>query len=146
MIPAQVTGADTVVDVASRHSWEAAAVAMVLVAMLVGIGYMMRLFWTINQRLAERVTKLEDTIEGRLITVIESTTAALVDNTQMMERAASSIDKLESAVERSLHTQETMLIRMETSPCLMEKSLSEETQRRLAQARAAAKVMLKGTE
>ena len=145
MILAQA-GAETVIDAAAKHSWEAAAVALILAVMLGGIAWMLRVFWQINQRLAERVTTLENTIESRLIAVVESTSNALTANTQMMDKVSSSIDKLESAVERSMHTQETMLIRMETSPCLMEKSLSEETQRRLAQARAAAKVMLKGTE
>jgi len=145
MILAQA-GAETVIDAAAKHSWEAAAVALILAVMLGGIAWMLRVFWQINQRLAERVTTLENTIESRLIAVVESTSNALTANTQMMDKVSSSIDKLESAVERSMHTQETMLIRMETSPCLMEKSLSEETQRRLAQARAAAKVMIKGTE
>ena len=135
MILAQVTGADTVVDVASRHSWEAAAVAMVLVAMLVGIGYMMRVFWQINQRLADRVTTLESTIESRLIAVVESTSTALTANTQMMEKVSVSVDKLETAVEHSMHTQQAMLTRMESSPCLLTSSLSEETKRRLAEAR-----------
>ena len=135
---AQVEGGADVIDAAVRHSWEAGAVAVMLVVMLAAIGYLMRALWNINQRLAERVTNLETQLTDKLLGIVEETTKAVAANTQMMERTASAIDKLEAAVEHSLQTQQGILARVETSPCLMGEALSEETQNKLAAAREAA--------
>jgi hypothetical protein len=56
----------------------------------------------------------------------------------MLERTAGAIDKLEQAVEQSLRTQQTMMARMEATPCLMASSLSKESTERLKAARRAA--------
>ena len=127
------------IDAALRHSWEAGAVAAILVVLLVGIGYLMRALWNINQRLAERVTNLENQFIEKLMGIVEDTTKAVVANTQMLERTAHAIDKLESAVEISLRTQQGIMARMETSPCLMAVALSEETKGKLTAARDAAR-------
>ena len=136
---AQVEGGAQVIDAAIRHSWEAGAVAAILVVMAVGIGYLMRAMWNVNQRLAERVSNLENQFINKLMAIVENTTEATVANTQMLERTAQAIDKLESAVEISLRTQQGIMARMETSPCLMAVALSEETKERLSVARDAAR-------
>lgn len=137
-IVGQIEGGAEVIDAATRHSWEAGAVAVILLVMLGGIGWLMRALWNVNTRLAERVTKLETILSDRLIAIVEDTTKAVSANTQMMERTANAIDRLEAAVEASLHTQDVILARIETSPCLMSTALSKETQDRLTQARDAA--------
>ena len=136
---AQVEGGAEVINAALRHSWEAGAVAAILVVLLVGIGYLMRALWNINQRLAERVSNLESQFIDKLMGIVEGTTKAVVANTQMLDRTAQAIDKLESAVEVSLRTQQGIMSRIETSPCLMAVALSEETKERLSVAREAAR-------
>ncbi len=126
------------IDAAIKHSWEAGAVAVMLIVMLVGIGYLMRALWNVNQRLADRVTNLENQLTTKLMEIVEGTTQAVVANTQMLERTAQAINSLESAVEQSLRTQQGIMARIEASPCLMSVALSKETQDRLAAAREAA--------
>jgi hypothetical protein len=135
---AQIDGSP-MIDAAAKHSWEAAAVAIVLLVMLGSMGWLMRALWTINQRLAERVTNLEGQLADRLVAIVEQTSVAITANTQMLERTATAIDKLEKAVEHSLRTQDTLMARMEAAPCLMEAALSEETRDRLATARETAR-------
>ena len=135
---AQVQGGSEVIDAAIRHSWEAGAVAIMLIVMLAGIGYLMRALWNINQRLAERVTNLETQFIDRLMGIVADTTKAVVANTAMLERTAQAISKLELAVEQSLHTQQSIVARIETSPCLMAAAFSNETKEKLLRAQEAA--------
>ena len=137
---AQVQGGAEVIDAAVRHSWEAGAVAVMLIVMLVGIGYLMRAMWNVNQRLAERVTNLESQLTEKLMSIVQETTTAVVANTEMLSRTASAIAKLELAVEQSLNTQQLIMTRIEASPCLMVAALSQETKDRLVAAREAANV------
>ena len=136
---AQVQGGADVIDAATRNSWEAGAVAVVLLVSLGGVGYLMRALWTVNQQLAERVTNLENQLTEKLMEIVEDTTKAVVANTQMLERTAVAIDSLERAVEQSLRTQQTIMGRIETSPCMMSEVFSEETKGRLLAAREGAK-------
>lgn len=138
MLLAQVPGADEVIESAADHGWEAVGLAIVLVTTIGCIGWMIRSLWALNERLATRVTNLETTIETKLIVIVERSVASLQANTTMMERAASAIEKLEDAVEHSLHTQELIVAKMETSPCLMASALSDETKQRLHAAQQAA--------
>jgi hypothetical protein len=138
MLLAQIEGGGNVIDAASKHSWEAGAVALILIAMASGLWYLLRGMWTINQRLADRVTHLENMFSEKMVRIVESTTDAISGNTRMMEKTAAAIDKLEAAVERSLETQNVIMTRMETSPCLMASVMSDETTRRLEEARKAA--------
>ena len=135
---AQVDGGSEVIDAAIRHSWEAGAVAVVLLVMLAGMGYLMRALWIINQRLAERVTNLETQFTDKLVVIVTDTTKAVTANTEMLGQTSRAIDKLEQAVEQSLITQRTIMARMESQPCLMATSLSKETKDRLLAAREAA--------
>lgn len=128
---AQVEGGAEMVDAAIRHSWEAGAVAVILIVLLAGIGYLMRAVWSINQRLADRVTNLETQLTDKLMGIVEETTRAVAANTIMLERTATAIGKLEAAVELSLHTQQGIMARIDASPCLMVKLLSKESKDRL---------------
>lgn len=124
---AQIPGTDRLVSDAAAHSWEAAAVAVILLVLLGTIGWLIRVLWVINQRLSVRVDKLELSIEEKLIKIVENTTATIAANTEVMNRAANAIDKLEVAVEQSQQSQVAILARIEASPCLMRAVFSKET-------------------
>ena len=135
----QIDSGGEVVDKAISHSWEAGAVALILLVMVWTIGWMLKAVWRVNQRLAERVTTLESQFTDRLLVIVDNTSTAIAANTAMLERTSGAIGSLEQAVEKSLHTQEAILNRIESSPCLMEREFSQETRDRLARARQAAK-------
>jgi hypothetical protein len=70
--------------------------------------------------------------------MLEITTRTVEANTTMLDRATQAMDKLEEAVERQMLTQQAMLARLEASPCVMQSALSDETKRKLQDAREAA--------
>jgi hypothetical protein len=141
---AQIEGGAEVVKTAISHSWEAGAVAVILLACLGSIGYLMRALWLINQRLADRVTHLEEEFANKLLMMVEVTTRSVEANTTMLDRATRAMDKLEEAVERLMLTQQAMLARLEASPCVMVGVLSDETKRKLQEAREAAERRVQG--
>ena len=109
---AQIPGTDAVIKQAAEHSWEATAIAIVLLVLLTTVGWLIRVLWVINQRLAARVDKLELSVEDKLIKIVESTTSIIASNTEVMSRAAIAIEKLEVAVEQSQHAQVAILARI----------------------------------
>jgi len=127
----QIPGADKAIESAATHGYEAIVVVIVLLTLLGAVGWLMRALWSINQRLADRVTSLEGKIEDRLMTIVENTSAQLASNNVVMEKTIGAINNLEKAVEESVRDQRRIMLRIENSPCVAAAIFSEETKARL---------------
>ena len=129
---AQVPGTDTLIDTAASHGWEAAAIAVVLITLLTGLGVLMRALWSVNARLANRVTNLETTIEGKLFGLVERSITAFTAHADVMDHSINVISSLEVTVNKSLEAQQKIITRLENSPCLATVLFSKETQQIIA--------------
>lgn len=81
MPTAQIEGAAEAISEASRHSYEAVIVALVVLAAMVALSWLVKT-WMVEsegreKRMGDRITRLEDIIQQTLTTLVKESTEAI---------------------------------------------------------------------
>jgi len=103
MLIAQIEGLNKAVDAAAGKSWEAVTVVVVLGAFILAIGFIAKWFigsfdrqlaasFTREERLAARITELENFIRDTLMGMIKNTETALNGTKQAIDRLVQTLE------------------------------------------------------
>lgn len=116
-----------VVRAAAQHSWEAAIIALIIIGGMVAFGWLTKQLLqrhltveerTLNEakareeRLASRVSTLEDLIRGELLTLIRQ-------NSETMGKVLSAADSICRASEQMVRTLDRFTSVLDVRPCLL---------------------------
>jgi hypothetical protein len=109
-------GLEDAISAASSRGWEAIMLVMVIVALFSGFTYILR--WIMDgaqkreERLAARVTHLEDVIRTELFTALKA-------NSEVMGKVLSATEAIIRAAERMTHALDKFTNILDVRPCLL---------------------------
>jgi hypothetical protein len=127
MVAQIIPGADAAMDAASRASWEATVLVVIMLAGMSFVGYMLkqimarhlateeRILREANERetrLAARVSQLEDMIRGELVQMIRA-------NSEAMGRVLAASEAICNAANRMTQTLDRFTSVLDVRPCLL---------------------------
>lgn len=127
LLMGQIPGVDETVKEAARHGYEAMLLAVIVLGSMALFGWLVKAMMNRHldtekeilaeakareERLASRVTTLEDTIRIELLSVIK-------ENSQMMGQVLNATEAITQAADRMVDTLTRFMSIMESRPCLL---------------------------
>jgi hypothetical protein len=113
---AQLPGADTAIAEAASHGWEAVFLVVVILAILISFGYVLKRILDAGEnretRMSERITALESEIRQELFTQIKT-------NSDTMNRMIVAADRISIAADKMLEWSSRLDRDLAVRPCLM---------------------------
>ena len=137
MIFAQIPGAETAIKTAAGHGWEATFLVVLVIAFLTGTWFLGQKFWMVVQkilddarlreeRLATRVTDLENQIHEDRRELTNGLTKVIGENSAAMTTMLRSVQDLTSTMHQMVDTLARFTAVLESRPCLLaQETLSE---------------------
>ena len=115
---------------AATHGYEAVVLVVLILAMATTLGLFYKAAIARENRLAERVTSLETSLEENLVVLVKDTTAALTQNSDTLKETNVVLQEVKRCVVDSHRDTARLLARVESSVCCLSSlgMISDETQ------------------